>query len=345
MSDSGSTSTALQLAIRALATGESLSSDSARSAFELVMAGEASPVQVSALLIGLRVKGETAEEVAGVVQAMRAAMVRLPAESPEDLVDTCGTGGGLQTFNISTAAALLAAGAGLRIAKHGNRSFTSQCGSADVLEALGVRIDVPVATMEQALRSAGIVFMFAPLMHPAMRHVGPVRRELGIPTVMNIVGPLANPAMAGRQVVGVADERRVPLLAGALEQLGTRHALVVHGTGMDEISPLARTQVIEIREGKTKDWSVDPTKFGYKDLNAGDLAGGSPDANARAVLSVLGGEANRAARGAVVLNAGAALYVGGRAKNFGEGVELAEAALDNRAGLAALERLRLAYAQ
>jgi anthranilate phosphoribosyltransferase len=336
--------TALQLAIRSLATGESLSGETARAAFELVMSGEATPVQVSALLIGLRVKGETASEVAGVVQAMRAAMVRLPADKPDELVDTCGTGGGIQTFNISTAAALLAAGAGLRIAKHGNRSFTSQCGSADVLEALGVKIDVPVAVMEQALRSAGIVFMFAPLMHPAMRHVGPVRRELAIPTVMNIVGPLANPAMAGRQVVGVADERRVPLLAGALQELGARHALVVHGTGMDEISPLALTKVIEIRDGKTKEWTVDPAKFGYKGLDERDLAGGLPEANALAILAVLRGESGRAARGAVVLNAGAALYVGGRAKKFEDGVALAEEALEKRAGLDALERLKSAFA-
>ena len=341
---SASTGTALQVAIRKLAAGDSLSNDESRGAFELVMSGEASPIQLSALLVGLRVKGETTTEVAGVVQAMREAMVKLSAERPEELVDTCGTGGGLQTFNISTAAALLAAGAGLRIAKHGNRSFTSQCGSADVLEALGVKIDVPVATMEQALRDAGIVFMFAPLMHPAMRHVGPVRRELAIPTVMNIVGPLANPAMAGRQVVGVADERRVPLLAGALKELGTHHALVVHGTGMDEISPLAPTNVIEIRDGKTSEWTVDPSRFGYKSLRIEDLAGGPPDANAKIVLSVLGGDSNAAGRGAVVLNAGAALYVGGRAKNFDEGVELAEEALDARAGLKALERLRSAYA-
>jgi anthranilate phosphoribosyltransferase len=274
---------------------------------------------------------------------MRAAMVRLSADRPDELVDTCGTGGGLQTFNISTAAALLAAGAGLRIAKHGNRSFTSQCGSADVLEALGVKIDVPVETMERALRDAGIVFMFAPLMHPAMRHVGPVRRELAIPTVMNIVGPLANPAMAGRQVVGVADERRVPLLAGALKELGTRHALVVHGTGMDEISPLAPTKVIEIRDGKVTEWSVDPSRFGYKGLDAKDLAGGPPAENAETVLAVLNGKKNRAARGAVVLNAAAALYVGGRAKNLEQGVEQAEAALDAGAGLKALERLRVAY--
>lgn len=307
------------------------------------MTGEATPVQVSALLIGLRVKGETASEVAGVVQAMRAAMVRLPADRPEDLVDTCGTGGGMQTFNISTAAALLAAGAGVRIAKHGNRSFTSQCGSADVLESLGVKIDVPIAVMEQALRRVGIVFMFAPLMHPAMRHVGPVRRELAIPTVMNIVGPLANPAMAGRQVVGVADERRVPLLAGALRELGARHALVVHGTGMDEISPLASTQVIEIRDGTTKEWTIDPARFGYENVSASDLAGGPPEMNAQTVVAVLSGSGERGARAAVVLNAGAALYVGGKAETYDRGVELAEKALDERAGLAALDRLRTAF--
>ena len=335
--------TALQLAIRKLATGESLTDDEARATFELVMAGEASTVQISALLIGLRVKGETPGEVAGVVEAMRGAMIRLDADRPDELVDTCGTGGGTTTFNISTAAALLAAGAGLRIAKHGNRSFTSQCGSADVLEALGVKIEVPAATMEQALRSAGIVFMFAPLMHPAMKHVGPVRRELGIPTVMNIVGPLANPAMAGRQVVGVADERRVPLLAGALEKLGTKHAMVVHGTGMDEISPLAPTKVIEIRARKTKEWTIDPTRFGYKKVDASDLAGGSPEMNAQTIMAVLGGSAGRAARGAVVLNAGAALYVGGKAESYERGVEMAEAALERKAGLEALDRLRTAF--
>ena len=337
--------TALQGAIRKLAGGEHLSGDEVRGAFELVMAGEASPVQVSALLIALRVKGETATEVAGVVQALRAAMVRLPAQDPEMLVDTCGTGGGsIQTFNISTAAALLAAGAGVRVAKHGNRSFTSQCGSADVLEALGVKIDVGVDVMARALADAGIVFMFAPLMHPAMRHVGPVRRELAIPTVMNIVGPLANPAMAGRQVVGVADERRVPLLAGALAQLGARHALVVHGTGMDEISPLAPTRVVEIREGRTSEWTLDPREFGYDGLSAPDLAGGPPDANARAVLDVLRGKGNRASRAAVVLNAAAAIYVSGKAATVQDGVAAAEQALDSGAGMAALERLRAAYA-
>lgn len=308
------------------------------------MAGEATPIQIASLLTALRVKGETASEVAGVVQAMRSAMVRLRAERPEDLVDTCGTGGGtVQTFNVSTAAALVAAGAGLRIAKHGNRSFTSLCGSADVLEALGVKIEVPVETMERALNDAGLVFMFAPLMHPAMRHVGPVRRELAIPTVMNIVGPLANPAMAGRQVIGVADDRRVPLLAGALQELGTRHALVVHGTGMDEISPLAHTHVVEIKDGKTKEWTLDPAKFGYRGLSASDLAGGPPAANALAIMEVLHGNAPVGARAAVALNAGAALYVGGKTKTIEEGVERAEQVIRDGSGLQALDRLRSAY--
>src|SRR5918911_1294659 len=238
-------------AIRRLAAGESLSAAQAAAAFGAVMAGDATPAQIAALLVGLRVKGETATEVAGVANALRTAMVPLEVEDPEHLVDTCGTGGGaVSTFNISTAAALLAAGAGVRVAKHGNRSFTSLSGSADVLEALGVAIEVPVPAMARTLREAGIVFMFAPLMHPAMRHVGPVRRELAIPTVMNIVGPLANPARAQRQVVGVADERRLPLLAGALAELGTAHSLIVHGTGMDEVSPLGPTRVLEIRGGQ-----------------------------------------------------------------------------------------------
>ena len=311
------------------------------------MSGEATPAQIASLLVGLRVKGETPEEVAGAAAALRGAMVHLPSERPEELLDTSGTGAGaIGTFNISTAAALLAAGAGVRVAKHGNRSFTSQCGSADVLEALGVPIDVPVPVMERALREAGIVFMFAPLMHPAMRHVGPVRRELGIPTVMNIVGPLANPAGAGRQVVGVADARRVALIAGALQSLGTEHALVVHGEpGMDEISPLGPTQVIEIRGAQTKEWTIDPLRFGLAPGREEELAGGPPDQNAAAVLAVLTGDAPPTARAAVVLNAAGALYVSSGATSFGDAVDAASAALDAGAGVAALERLRLAFAQ
>src|SRR5688500_15010406 len=247
------------------------------------MDGEATPVQIAALLTALRIKGETPEEVAGVARALRRAMRRLDASDPDALVDTCGTGGGaVPTFNISTAAALLAAGAGVRIAKHGNRSFTSKCGSADVLEALGVPIEAPVETMARSLAEAGIVFMFAPLMHPAMRHVGPVRRELAIPTVMNIVGPLANPARAGRQVVGVAEAPRVALIAGALAELGSVHALVVHGApGMDEVSPLGLTQVLEIRrvDGASTvvgEWTIDPAAHGFGQVDPDDLAGGSP---------------------------------------------------------------------
>lgn len=336
---------ALQQAIRRLAFGESLDAAAAIASFGVIMRGEATPAQVAALLMALRVKGETVDEVAGAATALREAMVHLPADDPDSLVDTCGTGGGtLTTFNISTAAGLLAAGLGVRIAKHGNRSFTSQCGSADVLEALGVRLDAPPAVMERALREAGIVFMFAPSMHPAMRHVGPVRRELAVPTVMNIVGPLANPASAGRQVLGVAEERRMPLLAGALAALGSRHALVVHGEpGLDEFSPLGLTRVMEVREGMRREFTVDPRALGYARFAPEALAGGSPADNARIVRDVLGGSGAPAATAAVELNAAAALYVAERVSDFGDGIAMARDGIRSGAGLAALERLRRAY--
>ena len=325
--------------------GHSLSEAESRSAFAAVMQGEATSAQIAALLVGLRVKGETADEVAGAADAMRGAMVHLPAANPGDLVDTCGTGGGaVGTFNISTAAALLAAGLGVRVAKHGNRSFTSQCGSADVLEALGVPVEVSVEVMEQSLRDAGIVFMFAPLMHPAMRHVGPVRRELAIPTVMNIVGPLANPAGAGRQVVGVADATRVVLIAGALRALKTVHALVVHGEpGMDEISPLGTTHVLQIRNGEVCEWTIDPARHGFGAGRAEELTGGPPAENAAAIEAVLSGAAPATATTAVVLNAAAALFVAPDGpSDFGDAIEVARAGLADGAGLAALNRLRAA---
>ena len=336
---------ALPAAIRRLAQGEQIPSDELTRAFDRVMAGEATPAQIAGLLIGLRVKGETPGEVAAVVQALRNVMIVLRAERPEELVDTCGTGGGsILTFNISTAAALLAAGTGVRIAKHGNRSFTSLCGSADVLEALGVAIEVPLGVMERALREAGIVFMFAPLMHPAMRHVGPVRRELGIPTVMNIVGPLANPALAGRQVVGVADDRRVPLIAGALRELGTMHALVVHGApGLDEVSPIGPTQVIEIRSGTIREWTIDPDRYDFGTPRPEHLAGGSPKENAAMVLAVLGGEGSSGATAAVVLNAAAAIYVSGAVRTFDDAVASAQEGVRDGSGMRALQRLRTAF--
>ena len=338
---------ALRRAMRQLTSGGSLSRDDAAAAFDEVMSGEASAAQIAALLVGLRVKGESPDEVAGAASALRRVMVALPAADPAGLVDTCGTGGGaLTTFNISTAAALLAAGAGARVAKHGNRSFTSRSGSADVLEALGVAIEAPLATMERALEEAGIVFMYAPQMHPAMKHVGPVRRELAIPTVMNIVGPLANPAGAGRQVVGVAEARRVPLIAGALAALGSRHALVVHGEpGMDEVSPLGPTHVVEVRDGAMREWTIEPAKLSMVARSADELAGGDPADNARVIEALLQGHGSKGATAAVVLNAAAAIYLGNLAPDFAGGVELARQALVHGKGMRALELLRAVYAK
>ena len=337
---------AVQTALRRVAFGQSLDAELATDAFGTIMRGEATAAQIAALLIGLRVKGETADEVTGAARAMRGAMVHLPVDRADDLVDTCGTGGGaVPTFNISTAAALLAAGAGVRIAKHGNRSFTTQCGSADVLEQLGVTLEAPIEVAARALQDAGITFMFAPAMHPAMRHVGPVRRELGIPTVMNIVGPLANPAGAARQVVGVAERARMPLLAGALASLGAAHAIVVHGApGMDEISPIGVTEVAEVRDGVVTEWAIDPEEYGFSGFDAADLGGGSPANNARTITDVLEGKGNAAATAAVVLNAAGALYVAPGDRSFSACVAIASTALTNGAGAAALERMRRAYA-
>ena len=334
----------LTQAIRRLGAHESLDGPAITRAFDVIMRGEGTSAQVAALLMALRVKGETSDEVAGVVQSLRTAMVVLPTATPEDLVDTCGTGGGaLTTFNISTAAALLAAGLGVRVAKHGNRSFTSRSGSADVLEALGVVIDMPPAAMARTLEDAGIVFMFAPLMHPALRFVGPVRRELGIPTVMNIVGPLANPARAGRQVVGVAEASRLELLASALATLGTRRALVVHGApGLDEVSPLGKTDVIEVDNGVITRWTIDPEVAGIRDIEASDLGGGDPAENAALIERVLRGAGPPGARAAVILNAAAALYVSGTTEHFNDALARATDGLAKGAGGDALDRLRSA---
>jgi len=344
---SGSPPNALQGAIHKLAFREPLTADDAQAAFDIVMRGEATAVQVAALLSALRATGESSEVVAGVVRALRSAMISLAADDPDGLVDTCGTGGGaVSTFNISTVAAIVAAGAGVRIAKHGNRSFTTKCGSADVLEALGVPIEVPVPVMEASLRHAGIVFMFAPLMHPAMRHVGPVRRELGIPTVMNIVGPLANPARAGRQVVGVSDIERAPILAGALASLGTTHAMVVYGEpGLDEVSPLGPTHVVEVRRGSTTRWTIHPDAHGFNKVAREDLAGSEPAENARIIVEILDGGGSAGARAATILNAAAAIYVSGGVKDFAEGVAAAKRSIDSGAAKVVLERLKEATAK
>ena len=335
---------ALREAVRRLARRESLSAHDTAAAFREVMAGDGTPALVAAMLAALRVKGESADEVAGAAMALREAMITLDVPDAESLVDTCGTGGGVVgTFNISTAAAIVAAGAGVRVAKHGNRSFTTKCGSADVLEALGVAIDVPVSRMATVLDEAGIVFMFAPTMHPAMRHVGPVRRELGIETVMNLVGPLANPARAGRQVVGVSDAARAELMAGALATLGSTHSLVVHGApGMDEVSPLGPTSVIEVRGNARSRWTINPSELGFLAVSAEELKGGDPAQNAATIEAVLEGGGAKGAVAAVLLNAAAAIVVGGRADTLQGGLDLARDSIAAGSALAALNRLRRA---
>ena len=343
---SSSKASPVQEAIAALADRRSLSEQQTSEVFGCVMRGDATPAQIAALLMGLRLKGETAAEVAGAARALRAAMVRVEADGPH-LVDTCGTGGGaVPTFNISTAAALVAAGAGGSVAKHGNRSFTSQCGSADVLEALGVRISLDATQAARVLREACVTFLFAPNFHPAIKHAGPVRRELAVPTVMNLLGPLANPAGVRRQVVGVAEGDRAPLLAGALARLGAEHALVVHGRiGMDEISPAGITDVWEVRGAQVTTWELDPARYGLAIEEAGALKGGDPAANALRIERLLadgGGGDDAPGLAAVVLNAGAAIYVSGIARSFEDGLGRARQVLASGAARTALERLRRA---
>jgi anthranilate phosphoribosyltransferase len=330
--------------LAALSRRESLGEHLAAEVFGAIMRGEATHGQIGALLLGLRVKGETADEVAGAARALRDVMVPVDARA-DHLVDTCGTGGGrVTTFNISTAAAFVAAGAGATVPKHGNRSFTSRCGSADLLEALGIAIGGGPAEAVRALREARMAFLFAPNYHPAMKHVAPVRRELGIPSIMNLLGPLANPARVRRQVIGVADPHRGPLIADALLRLGAEHAWVVHGRiGMDEISPVGVTDVWEVRDGRVRAWELDPASHRLAMSDAAMLQGGDARENATRVLGLLngnGGSSDSDGRAAVLLNAGAAVYLSGLARTYGEGIELARSALESGAAREALERLR-----
>lgn len=337
-----SDATSLAEALRRLAEGGSLSAPEAAAAFAVVMRGEASPEQIAALLLGLRAKGETAEEIAGAASALRGAMLRVATENDDRLVDTCGTGGGtVGTLNVSTAAAFVVAGAGVPVAKHGNRSYTSRSGSADVLEALGVDIAVGADRAPSILREVGLVFLFAQSYHPAMRHVGPTRKELGVPTIMNLLGPLANPAGVRRQVVGVADPLLAPRVADALRRLGALHALVVHGRiGMDEISPVGPTEVWEIRDGRMSEWTLDPASVGLAADGLEDLRGGGPADNAARIEGLLRTGRGGIERAAVLLNAAGALYVSGAEWSFADAVARATAALDTGAGGEVLDRLR-----
>jgi anthranilate phosphoribosyltransferase len=333
----------LRAFISEVAQGQALSVEQAKDAFLRIISGDASPVQVGALLMGLRTRGILPSEVAGGVRALQEVMIPVQAENADDLVDTCGTGGGtLTTFNISTAAALAAAGMGVRIAKHGNRSFTSRSGSADVLEALGVGIQLSPEKMGGVLKEVGIVFMFAPLLHPAMRHVASIRKDLGITTIMNLLGPLANPAGARRQMVGVAEPGILWLIVEALRELGHRRALVVHGSpGMDELSPLGPTQVAELREdGAIQEGMLTPGQLGFSSIAPESLAGGTPEENAEIITRVLKGKEQGGARAAVLINAAGALYVAGKGESLPESLELARESLDTGAALRKLEALR-----
>ena len=330
-------------AIDAVCAGEHLTADHAAAVLKEIMEGRADPVQTGAFLIALRAKGETVPELVGLARTMRS--LAAPVSSARtDLVDTAGTGGGPSTFNVSTAAALVAAGAGCAIAKHGNRSNTSKCGSADLLEALGVDVELEPEQVGRCIDEIGFGFMFAPRHHAAMAHVVPARKALGVRTIFNFLGPLTNPAGANRQLLGVADRHYQETIAEALVGLGAARALVVSAEdGLDEISIAARTRVIEVADGGTSEWFVEPAQFGLAPAKLEEVAGGNPAENAVAVRAVLAGDPGPR-RDLVLLNAAAAIYVGGLAADLSEGVARAAEAIDSGAAANVLERLIAATA-
>jgi anthranilate phosphoribosyltransferase len=324
-------------AIDRLASGEDLSSDHAAAVLGEVMNGDASEAQAAAFLIALRTKGETVDELIGLARTMRSLALSVDV-ARDDLLDTAGTGGGRPTFNVSTTAALVAAGAGCVVAKHGNRSATGRSGSADVLEALGARIDLEPAAVADCIETVGFGFMFAPHHHLAMRHVVAVRRELGVRTIFNFLGPLTNPAGATRQVIGVSDGRYIDTIAAALRGLGGTTALVVSSEdGLDEISVSGATRVVELRDGEIRSHTLTPESLGVEEFPPDAVGAADPSRSAeiaRAVMSGTGG----AERALVVVNAGAAIYVGGGADSVEAGVRAAEAAIDSGAARDAMER-------
>jgi anthranilate phosphoribosyltransferase len=323
-------------AIDALASGRDLAAEEAEQVLAEIMAGSVSEVQTAAFLIALRTKGETVDELTGLARAMRGLAVPVEVEG-NDLLDTAGTGGGVRTFNVSTTAAFVATGAGCRVAKHGNRSATSLCGSADMLEALGARIDLDAAAVARCIEEVGFGFMFAPAHHQAMKHVVPVRKDLGVRTIFNFLGPLTNPAGASRQLIGVSDPAYLEVIAGALVRLGTTRAAVVSSEdGMDEISVSGETRLLEVMPTGVTVHTVSPERVGLERSPHEAVAGGTPEQNAEIARAVLRGEPGPR-RSLVVLNAGAALFVAERVSSFEEGVRLAEQAVDSGAALDAME--------
>ncbi len=329
---------------------QSLSRDEAREVMSEVLSGKCTDAQIAALLVALHMKGETVEEIVGFAEAIRSAAAPLPIASNstidvsgterDALVDTCGTGGDASgTFNISTATALVAAGAGVRVAKHGNRSVTSKCGSADVMEALGVNISLPPEQVAECLKNVGIAFLFAPAMHSAMKYVQAARRELRLRTVFNLLGPLTNPAHASAQVVGVYSDELVEKLAEALSMLGLRRAMVVHGAdGLDEITISGPTRIAEIRDGQVHTYEVTPEEFGIERSPIEAIAGGVAAENACIIQEVLAGKESPC-RDVVLLNAAATLVAAGRAKHLSDAIPLAVTSIDSGAAAAKLKAL------
>jgi anthranilate phosphoribosyltransferase len=329
----------IQLALARLLDGASLERPEAREVMGAIMRGEATPAQIGAFLVALRAKGETADEIAGCAEAMREHVVAVRPRR-EDLVDTAGTGGdGAHTLNISTAAALVAAAAGAGVAKHGNRAVSSACGSADVLEALGFRLELPPEQIARSIDELGFGFMFAPAHHPAMRHAAPVRRELATRTVFNVLGPLTNPAGARAQVIGVFSPELVRTIADVVAQLGARRAFVVHGyAGIDELSPAGPNLVCEVVEGHVRERTIDPLELGVERCHPDELRGGTPAENARAIRDVLSG-GDGARRSAVLLNAAGAIAAVGETDDLREGLERARETVDSGAAAERLEQL------
>ena len=323
-------------AIDRVAGGDDLDAAAAAAVLAEMVDGNASEAQAAAFLIALRTKGETVDEIAGLAATLRERSVKVDAG--DGLVDTAGTGGGRPTFNVSTTAAFIAAGAGCRVAKHGNRSATSQCGSADVLEALGGRIDLGPGEVAACIREIGFGFMFAPLHHPAFKHIVPVRRELAVRTIFNFLGPLTNPAGARRQVIGVSDPGKLETMAAALRQLGAERALVVSSAdGLDEFSVSGKTRVVELRDAGLSTYDVAPEEVELEPAPEGAVGAGTPEQNALVLREVLAGNPGTE-RSLAVLNAGAAIYVTGGADTLAEGVRAAERAVDSGAAAVVLER-------